>query len=186
MIAILPSPANELRDPFSGKQSEDENPPSASIPSPLSAKEHPQLSVPATLSENNKRPPLLQRSSAASIHSNETDESRRKSSHIASSPAPRDSDITSELDLQSVMRAMLAIQEGQQLQHIILKLVHIIMQTAGADYGVVMLRERLEKKALHIEVIGTGNKIKIIDHKPLNSQTDIVPTRLCEYTCPYA
>jgi|SRR5271156_3094324 len=186
MLAILPSPANEFRDPFSGKQSEEENPPSASILSPLSSKEHPHLCAPTTVSENNKRPPLQPHSSAASIHSNETDESRRKSSNIPSSPAPRDSDITSELDLQSVMRAMLAIQEGQQLQHINLKLVHIIMQTAGADYGVVMLREKLEKKALHVEVIGTGNTIKIVDHKPLNSQTDIVPTRLCEYDCLYA
>jgi osomolarity two-component system sensor histidine kinase CHK1 len=95
--------------------------------------------------------------------------------------APRDSEISSELDLQSVMRASLAIQEGPQVKNIILKLVHIIMQTAGANYGCVMLREqRNEGKSFYIEVIGNGNKISLVDHQPLRSQTEVVPARLCE------
>jgi osomolarity two-component system, sensor histidine kinase CHK1 len=95
---------------------------------------------------------------------------------------PKDSDISSELDLQSVMRASLAIQEGQQVRNIILKLVHIIMQTAGANYGVVMLSQQtIERKQLYVEVMGNGNKINLVDHRPLNSQTDVVPARLCEY-----
>jgi hypothetical protein len=96
--------------------------------------------------------------------------------------APRDSDISSELDLQSVMRASLAIQEGPQVKNIIVKLVHIIMQTAGANYGCIMLRgHRLERRSLHIEVVGNGSKVNLVDHKPLHSQTEMVPVRLCEY-----
>jgi hypothetical protein len=101
---------------------------------------------------------------------------------MTSNSAPRDSDISSELDLQSVMRASLAIQEGPQVKNIILKLVHIIMQTAGANYGCIMLRgRRLERKSLHVEVIGNGSKVSLVDHKPLHTQGDVVPVRLCEY-----
>ena len=101
---------------------------------------------------------------------------------MTSNSAPRDSDISSELDLQSVMRASLAIQEGPQVKNIILKLVHIIMQTAGANYGCIMLRgHRLERKSLHVEVIGNGSKVSLVDHKPLHTQGDVVPVRLCEY-----
>jgi osomolarity two-component system, sensor histidine kinase CHK1 len=80
------------------------------------------------------------------------------------------------------MRASLAIQEGPNVKEIILKLVHIILQTAGANYGCVMLREsHNDRKTLYIEVIGNGNKISLVDHKPLSSQTDVVPCRLCQY-----
>lgn len=117
-----------------------------------------------------------------SVRSSSTESSRRRNSAITSNSLPRDSDISSELDLQSVMRASLAIQEGPQVKNIIVKLVHIIMQTAGANYGCVMLRGlRAERKQLHIEVIGNGNKVNLVDHKPLHSQTNVVPTRLCEY-----
>ncbi len=137
-----------------------------------------QPSIPS-VGETTLRPSLRHGNSTTSIHSSSTDESRRKSSALASTSPPRDSDISSELDLQSVMRASLAIQEGREVKNIILKLVHIIMQTAGANYGCVMLRE--ERKRLHIEVIGNGDKVNGVDHKPLHSQTDVVPARLCEY-----
>jgi len=114
--------------------------------------------------------------------SNSADDERRKISSLTTASNVRDSDISSELDLQSVMRASLAIQEGPQIRNIILKLVHIIMQTAGANYGCVMLREQsMDRKPLHIEVIGNGNKVNLVDHKPLHTQTDIVPARLCQY-----
>ena len=125
------------------------------------------------------RPPLRHGNSAASIHSSSTDESRQKSSTLASLSISRDLDISSELDLQSVMRASLTIQEGPEVKNIIVRLVHIIMQTAGANYGCVMLRG--ERKMLQIEVIGNGNKVSAVDHKPLHSQKDVVPARLCEY-----
>jgi hypothetical protein len=68
------------------------------------------------------------------------------------------------------------------VRNIILKLVHIIMQTAGANYGCVMLSQQtMERKKLYIEVIGNGNKIDLVNHRPLKSQTEVVPTRLCEY-----
>jgi osomolarity two-component system, sensor histidine kinase CHK1 len=131
---------------------------------------------------NDVRPSLGRLDSTGSIGSSSTDDSRRKASGLTTTSTARDSDISSELDLQSVMRASLAIQEGAHVQNIILKLVRIIMQTAGANYGVVMLREQnLEKKMLFVEVIGEGNKISLVDHKPLQSQKDVVPTRLCEY-----
>jgi hypothetical protein len=55
------------------------------------------------------------------------------------------------------------------------------MLTAGANYGVVMLRDQnVEKRTLYIEVIGEGAKVNLVDHKPLHSQIDVVPGRLCE------
>jgi hypothetical protein len=79
------------------------------------------------------------------------------------------------------MRASLAIQEGPEVKSIILKLVHIIMQTAGANYGCIMLRGQGTKQgSLYIEVVGHGNKVNLADHRPLHSQTDVVPTKLCE------
>jgi len=139
-----------------------------------------------TLSESILRPTLRQNPSSVSIHSeSSSSESRRKSAGIAITSAPRDSDISSELDLQSVMRASLAIQEGPHVRNIILKLVHIIMQTAGANYGCVMLNQQtMERNQLYIEVIGNGNRVNLIDHLPLNSQSDVVPSRLCEYHPP--
>ena len=136
-----------------------------------------------TSSDGIVRPKLHHNASSVSIHSeSSSSESRRKSSGLPVTPAPRDSDITSELDLQSVMRASLAIQEGPHVRNIILKLVHIIMQTAGANYGCVMLSQQtMDPNQLYIEVIGNGNKIDLVDHRPLNSQTDVVPARLCEY-----
>ena len=145
------------------------------LQSPRSSRDSSMPSVGETI----LRPPLRHGNSTTSIHSSTTDESRRISSALASISVPRDSDISSELDLQSVMRASLAIQEGPQVENIILKLVHIIMQTAGANYGCVMLRE--ERKMLRIKVIGNGNKVNVVDHKPLHSQTDVVPARLCEH-----
>jgi hypothetical protein len=121
--------------------------------------------------------------SIVSRSSSDDGSNRRLSSLAPPTSALRDSDISSELDLQSVMRASLAIQEGPEVRNIIVKLVYIIMQTAGANYGCIMLRgHRVEKKTLHIEVIGNGSKVSLVDHKPLHSQTDIVPTRLCEYS----
>jgi osomolarity two-component system, sensor histidine kinase CHK1 len=79
------------------------------------------------------------------------------------------------------MRASLAIQEGPEVKNIILKLLHIIMQTAGANYGCIMLREQhMEQKPLYIKVVGHENKINLVDHRPLHSQTDVVPAKLCE------
>jgi len=136
-----------------------------------------------TISDSILRPTLRQNASSLSIPSeSSSSESRRKSSGVATSTAPQNSDISSELDLQSVMRASLAIQEGPHVRNIILKLVHIIMQTAGANYGCVMLSQQtMERKQLYIEVIGNGNKIDLVDHRPLKSQTEVVPARLCEY-----
>jgi osomolarity two-component system, sensor histidine kinase CHK1 len=182
IVAILPSPSNEYKDPFA-RGGTDENP-TTSVQSAISAHDVRQTSA-ATASDNLIRPSLRKGNSSASIHTSaSTEDSHRRNSALeaSSSSGPRDSEISSELDLQSVMRASLAIQEGPEVKSIILKLVHIIMQTAGASYGCVMLRDqRLERKSFHIEVIGNGNKINLVDHKPLHSQTDLVPARLCEY-----
>jgi osomolarity two-component system sensor histidine kinase CHK1 len=136
-----------------------------------------------TMSDTILLPTLRQNASSASIHSeSSSSDSRRKNSGAVTSAAPQNSDFSSELDLQSVMRASLAIQEGPHVRNIILKLVHIIMQTAGANYGCVMLSQQtIERKQLYIEVIGNENKIDLVNHRPLKSQTEVVPARLCEY-----
>ena len=176
-LAILPSPSpkDESRDPFTHRRLSDDH----LAHSPVRLRSTPGNNF----NEMYVRPSLGRGNSTTSIHSSSTDdESRRKVSGLTSTCSPRDSDIGTELDLQSVMRASLAIQEDAQVQNIILKLVRIIMQTAGANYGVVMLREQnLEKKTLQVEVIGEGNKVSLVDHKPLYLQSDVVPARLCEY-----
>ena len=173
MRSPVSSPRNEYSDPFSRRPSDDT--PQTVFQSPLSNRHSSMPSV----SESIFRPPLRHGASSGSIHTSSTDDSRRKSSALVLTPVPRDSDISSELDLQSVMRASLAIQEGPQVKTITVKLMRIIMQTAGANYGCVMLRE--ERKMLRIEVVGNANKVNVVDHKPLHSQTDVVPARLCEY-----
>jgi hypothetical protein len=166
-LAIVPSPTFELQNPFVRHGSEDN-----ALQSAFVAREMPRGSMSDRLYR--QEPPPL------SVHSSST-EGRRNSATTTSSPQ-RDSDISSELDLQSVMRASLAIQEGPlHVQNIISKLMRIIMQTAGANHGCIMLRgHHNEKNALHIEVIGDENKVQLVDHKPLHSQSHIVPIRLCE------
>ena len=179
IVALLPSPTNEFGNPFAKKVQDDNT--HTSLQSPGS-RDFRNLSMSDTIF--NARQTNRQGSSAMSQRSSSTDDdSRRRSSAVMPlTSAPRDSDISSELDLQSVMRASLAIQEGPQVKNIIVKLVHIIMQTAGANYGCIMLRgHRLERRSLHIEVVGNGSKVNLVDHKPLHSQTEMVPVRLCEY-----
>jgi hypothetical protein len=177
-VAILPSPTNELVNPFFRKSLDDNGAPNSynSFQSPISSRDLRHTSFGESVIRPSQRD-----STAMSVHSSSTDDSRRRNSALTNNSAPRDSDISSELDLQSVMRASLAIQEGPQVKNIILKLVHIIMQTAGANYGCIMLRgHRMERKSLHVEVIGNGSKVSLVDHKPLHTQGDVVPVRLCE------
>jgi hypothetical protein len=177
-LAILPSPSpkDEFRDPFSQRRISEDHAVNSSQP-PFRLRSTPGNSF----NESLTRPSLRRGNSTASLQSSSTDEETRRKSGHTSVTGHRDSDISSELDLQSVMRASLAIQEGAHVQNIILKLVRIIMLTAGANYGVVMLRDQnLEKRTLYIEVIGEGAKVNLVDHKPLHSQIDVVPARLCE------
>ena len=181
--AIIPSPTHEIQNPFIRRTSEDTVANNVNNFKSVSSQEPGQASLQSTSEKAGAVRPLLSKaSSAMSVRTSSTESSRRHNSTVIATPAPRDSDISSELDLQSVMRASLAIQEGPQVKNIIVQLVHIIMQTAGANYGCIMLRGiRAERKALHVEVIGNGNKVNLVDHKPLHSQTEVVPTRLCEY-----
>jgi len=179
--AILPSPANEFKDPFTRRVSDGDAPTSLQSPPKSPPSNRDNRNSLQTVSDG-VRPPLRKGASSNSVDSmSSVEESRRKASALTSS-SPQNSDISSELDLQSVMRASLAIQEGPQVHNIILKLVHIIMQTAGANYGCIMLRDQhSEKKPLQIEVVGNGNKITLMDHILLPAQTDVAPARLCEY-----
>jgi hypothetical protein len=180
-LAIIPSPTHEIQNPFVSQHAPEMRSHHVNnIKSgPSQEPAHPSLQ---SISEKMGRPLLRKGSSAMSLRSSSTESSPRRNSAMISSSGLRDSVISSELDLQSVMRASLAIQEGPQVKNIILKLVHIIMQTAGANYGCIMLRGlRAERRTLHIEVIGNENKVHLVDHKPLHSQTETVPTRLCEY-----
>lgn len=173
-VAILPSPTYELKDPFSRRASDDNTAPSLQFSNSI-------RQTPLQITVDMPLRPIHHGNSNVSLNSSLSDDSRKRSSALASASALRDFGISSELDLQSVMRASLAIQEGPEVKNIILKLVHIIMQTAGANYGCIMLRgQRMEQKSLLIEVVGHGNKVNLVDHRPLQSQTDVVPTKLCE------
>ena len=167
MVAFIPSPENELRNPLSP---------------------HMSVETPSTLPSVNGdtiRPLLKREHSSNSITRDFSSDINDR--HSSQTLATRDSDFNSEYDLQSIMRLMLAIQEGPSMKQIIPRLLGIVMETAGANYGCIMLRgQHEEKKLLYIEVIMNGPQIRIVDHQPLHAQVDMVPTRLCESVCSYA
>jgi hypothetical protein len=162
MVAFIPSPENELWNPLSPRRS---------------------VETPTTLPSLNGetiRPLLnLENSSNSITRDSSSDNNDRHNSQTLATPQ-RDSDFNSEYDLQSIMRLMLAIQEGPSMKQIIPRLLSIVMETAGANYGCIMLRGyHEEKSSLHIEVIMNGPQIRVVDHQSVHTQVDMVPVRLC-------
>jgi hypothetical protein len=166
---------NEMRDPFSSL-----------VPAETNSQLHIRSVSPhqfrtplQPINENNVRPPLNHLVSTTSVLS-DGDTCRNSQSQFTRR------NITSELDLKSVMDASFAIQEGPEVRNILVKLVNIMMQTAGANYGCIMLRgNRQERNLLYIEVIGRNEDVNTVDHQPMHEQTDTVPRRLCEYVSLY-
>ena len=176
MIALFPSAAAESQNPLS---------PRMSLELPITL---PSLGLlgeirPSSLQMGNgdARPSLShENSSNAIIQTSSHDNKRRRNSDALAVPQS-DSEFSSELDLQSIMRLMMAIQEGSGVKNIITKLLSIIIETAGANYGGIMLRgHREERGLLHVEVIMNGTQINVVNHQPLHRQLDVVPARLCE------
>lgn len=78
----------------------------------------------------------------------------------------------SELDFRTVLKASLVISEGIHLEEVVVKLMKSVLQTAGADYGVLILREDGD---LHIETVGSIDTVDILEHEPLHQRPDLVP-----------
>ncbi|KAF3312157.1 His Kinase A domain containing protein [Orbilia oligospora] len=78
----------------------------------------------------------------------------------------------SELDYKTFMKASLYISEGVQMDEVVVKLMKSVLQTAGADYGVLILEEDGD---LYAETILFMEKVTILDHQPLNARPDLVP-----------
>ncbi|KAF8445245.1 hypothetical protein BDZ91DRAFT_753889 [Kalaharituber pfeilii] len=78
----------------------------------------------------------------------------------------------SELDFRTVLKASLVISEGIHLEEVVVKLMKSVLQTAGADYGVLILREDGD---LHIETVGSIDTVEILEHEPLHQRPDLVP-----------
>lgn len=78
----------------------------------------------------------------------------------------------SDLDLKTFMKASLYISEGIQMDEVIIKLMRSVLQTAGADYGVLVLEEDDE---LYAETILFMEKITILDHQLLEHRPDLMP-----------
>lgn len=78
----------------------------------------------------------------------------------------------SELDFRTVLKASLVISEGIHLEEVVVKLMKSVLQTAGADYGVLILREDGD---LHIETVGSIDAVDILEHEPLHQRPDLVP-----------
>ncbi|KAF3915349.1 hypothetical protein AA313_de0205580 [Arthrobotrys entomopaga] len=78
----------------------------------------------------------------------------------------------SELDYKTFMKASLYISEGVQMDDVVVKLMRSVLQTAGADYGVLILEEDGD---LYAETILFMEKVTILDHQPLKARPDLVP-----------
>ena len=90
----------------------------------------------------------------------------------ASSIKNEASPLGSELDFRTVLKASLVISEGIHLEEVVVKLMKSVLQTAGADYGVLILREDGD---LHIETVGSIDTVEILEHEPLHQRPDLVP-----------
>ena len=82
------------------------------------------------------------------------------------------SSLGSELDFRTVLKASLVISEGIHLEEVVVKLMKSVLQTAGADYGVLILKEDGD---LHIETVGSIDTVDILEHEPLHQRPDLVP-----------
>ncbi|KAK6358250.1 His Kinase A domain containing protein [Orbilia blumenaviensis] len=78
----------------------------------------------------------------------------------------------SELDYKTFMKASLYISEGVKMDEVVVKLMKSVLQTAGADYGVLILEEDGD---LYAETILFMEKVTILDHQPLKARPDLVP-----------
>lgn len=96
-------------------------------------------------------------------------------SHASSRRENEPSSLGSELDFRTVLKASLVISEGIHLEEVIVKLMKSVLQTAGADYGVLILKEGGN---LHVETVGLLNQISILEHEPLNTRADLVPVSI--------
>lgn len=105
----------------------------------------------------------------SSLFLNETDDDAGSQN---SSTRNNDLSLGTELDLRTVLKASLVISEGIHLEEVIVNLMKCVLQTAGADYGVLILKEDGE---LHIETVGLLDQVSILEHEALALRPDLVP-----------
>ncbi|KAG0127843.1 hypothetical protein HOY82DRAFT_490020 [Tuber indicum] len=98
-----------------------------------------------------------------------------ETSHASSRRENEPSSLGSELDFRTVLKASLVISEGMHLEEVIVKLMKSVLQTAGADYGVLILKE---DGNLHVETVGLLDQVSILEHEPLNTRADLVPVSI--------
>ncbi|ODQ54815.1 hypothetical protein SAICODRAFT_6009 [Saitoella complicata NRRL Y-17804] len=90
------------------------------------------------------------------------------------------SSMGSELDLRTVLKASLVISEGVRLEDVILTLMKSVLQTAGADYGVLALID--VDGQLYIETKGLLTDVTIVDHELASTRTDVCPFSMLNFT----
>lgn len=71
-----------------------------------------------------------------------------------------------------MLKASLVISEGIHLEEVIVSLMASVLQTAGADYGVLIL---MEDGHLYVETVGLLDQVTILEHEPLHTRPDLVP-----------
>jgi hypothetical protein len=176
MVALFASAAAESQNPLSPRMS-------LELPTTLPSLGRPGEIRPSSLQMGKGdafQSPLSHENSSNSIIQTSSHHNKRRRNSDALAVPQSDSEFSSELDLQSIMRLMMAIQEGSGVKNIITKLLSIIIETAGANYGCIMLRGHHDRGLLHVEVIMNGTQISVVNHQPLHRQLDVVPARLCE------
>lgn len=86
----------------------------------------------------------------------------------------------SQLDLQTVLKASVVISEELDLNVLLDRLMKIVIQTAGAEYGVLALEK---DRNLYVEATSriADNDVNIHDSVLLSSQPTVVPISVLNY-----
>lgn len=105
------------------------------------------------------------------LPNNDHEEDRSTIDSRETSSARGENFTDSDLDLKTFMKASLYISEGVQMDEVIVKLMRSVLQTAGADYGVLILEEEGE---LYAETILFMENITILDHQLLEHRPDLM------------
>lgn len=74
-----------------------------------------------------------------------------------------------DLDLTTMLKASNAISSELELSKLLSKLLHIVMENAGAERGILLLKS---DEAWNIEAQGSLQKIEVLQHIPLEKSQD--------------
>ncbi|OJJ23937.1 hypothetical protein BKI52_06190 [marine bacterium AO1-C] len=85
---------------------------------------------------------------------------------------------TEMMDLDSILKASQTLSQEVKTEHLIEKMLHIVIENTGAEKGYLIENNQGE---LWVKVIGDANVAQVIDQPVLLSESTEVPTSLVNY-----